>query len=63
MLHCASTKYRLPWQRVVGSRGVISLRGAEFAEQRRRLRAEGVAVDRSGRVDLDVYLWEPEDSV
>jgi methylated-DNA-protein-cysteine methyltransferase related protein len=42
----------VPWHRVVGAGGRISLRaGAGPLLQRRRLRAEGVAF-RSGRVDL-----------
>jgi len=39
----------LPWHRVVNASGRISLRGAAAREQRRRLRADGVRVDASGR--------------
>lgn len=61
ILHSQSDKYRLPWQRVIGADGRICLPpGRGFAEQRRRLRGEGVAVDGRGRVDLDVYRWRPE---
>jgi methylated-DNA-protein-cysteine methyltransferase-like protein len=61
ILHSQSEKYRLPWQRVIGADGRISLPpGRGFAEQRRRLRGEGVAVDGRGRVDLHVYRWRPE---
>ncbi len=61
ILHSQSEKYRLPWQRVIGADGRISLPpGRGFAEQRRLLRGEGVAVDGRGRVDLDVYRWRPE---
>jgi methylated-DNA-protein-cysteine methyltransferase-like protein len=61
ILHSQSEKYRLPWQRVIGADGRISLPpGRGFAEQRRRLRGEGVAVDDRGRVDLDAYRWRPE---
>jgi len=43
---------------VIGSRGRISLpRGRGFEEQRRRLAAEGVAVGRSGWIDLEVFQW------
>jgi methylated-DNA-protein-cysteine methyltransferase related protein len=43
---------RVPWHRVVGAGGRISLRpGRGPAEQRRRLRAEGVRF-RNGQVDL-----------
>ena len=41
---------KLAWHRVVNAAGRISLRGTAGREQRRRLRAEGVHVDASGRV-------------
>lgn len=60
ILHSSSETERLPWHRVIGSRGRISLpKGRGFAEQRRRLTAEGVSVDRTGRIDLEVFQWEP----
>ena len=60
VLHSSSAKDRLPWQRVINSRGGISLkRGHGFEEQKRRLLREGVRVDSRGRVDLDVFQWEP----
>jgi methylated-DNA-protein-cysteine methyltransferase-like protein len=58
ILHSQSGKYRLPWQRVIGANGRISLRpGKGFFEQRRLLREEGVTFDRSGRVDLKKFRW------
>ncbi|OGD19411.1 MAG: hypothetical protein A2Y70_08700 [Candidatus Aminicenantes bacterium RBG_13_64_14] len=60
LLHSSSAKDRLPWHRVIGGRGRISLpRGCGFETQLRRLRAEGVNVPPSGRIDLGRYLWEP----
>ena len=60
VLHSSSAKDRLPWQRVINSRGGISLkRGRGFEEQKRRLLKEGVHVDSRGRIDLDVFQWEP----
>ena len=41
----------LPWQRVVGSGGAIKLSGESAAEQRFRLRMEGVTF-RGARVDM-----------
>src|ERR1039458_6951635 len=41
----------LPWHRVVGSGGAIKLRGEQGAEQRFRLRMEGVTF-RGARVDM-----------
>lgn len=60
ILHSSSDAARLPWHRVIGSRGRISLgRGRGFEEQRRLLAGEGIAVDRAGRIDLEIYQWEP----
>ncbi|NVB37733.1 MGMT family protein [Pseudenhygromyxa sp. WMMC2535] len=42
----------LPWQRVLGAGGRISLEGAAGRRQRRLLEAEGVEFRASGRVDL-----------
>ena len=59
VLHSSSEKDRLPWQRVINSRGGISLkRGNGFEEQKRLLLMEGVRVDRLGRIDLDAFQWE-----
>jgi methylated-DNA-protein-cysteine methyltransferase-like protein len=51
----------LPWHRVLASPGRIAaaLQGSEAgAEQRRRLRAEGVDVDARGRVSLARHGWQ-----
>jgi len=61
VLHASSDKDRLPWHRVINSRGGISLRrGRGFEKQRRLLLQEGVHVSRSGRVALEEFQWEPE---
>jgi methylated-DNA-protein-cysteine methyltransferase related protein len=60
VLHSSSAKDRLPWHRVINSRGGISLeRGRGFEEQRRRLLQEGVRVSLSGRIALEEFRWEP----
>jgi len=49
----------LAWFRVLNGQGRISPRPtAGYAEQKRRLRADGVEVDARGRVDLKRYLWD-----
>jgi len=45
----------VPWQRVVGAGGKISLPGSR---QRDLLEQEGVVFDEKGRIDLDTYSWE-----
>lgn len=73
ILHSSAEKAGLPWHRVIGAAGRISLpRGRRrgtcpsaarpqggFEEQKMRLLAEGVAVGPGGRVDLERYRWEP----
>ena len=60
VLHSLSRKERLPWHRVINSRGSISLpRGGGFEKQRALLRAEGVAVTTKGTVDMKRHLWVP----
>ena len=54
------TSANVPWQRVVNSQGRISIRHREATanKQAEMLRAEGVAVDGNGRIDLSIHLWE-----
>ncbi len=60
ILHSSSASAGLPWHRVIGGGGAISLpRGRGFEEQKRRLLAEGVVVGPRGRIDLKRYRWEP----
>jgi len=47
----------LPWYRVVGSGGAIMLTGEDAAEQRFRLRMEGVTF-RGARVDMKAHEHE-----
>lgn len=56
---------RIPWHRVVNAQGRISTRapsivGGEGSLQRALLEAEGVVFDRTGRIDLNRYLWKPK---
>ena len=52
-------KSEVPWHRVINSQGKLALRsdGKPDPEQRRRLRAEGVHLDRLGRIDFAVVAW------
>lgn len=51
----------LPWFRVLGAGGKISLLGAARKRQMTRLRAEGVKVNAAGRVSLAKFGWQPDD--
>ena len=60
VLHSLSEGEKLPWHRVIGATGRISLApGAGGAEQARRLKREGVAVGADGKVDLVRFRWRP----
>ena len=49
----------VPWHRVINARGEISLRPTTgYHEQRARLKAEGVRINRAGKIDLKKYLWK-----
>ncbi|PKN78936.1 MAG: DNA methyltransferase [Candidatus Cloacimonetes bacterium HGW-Cloacimonetes-1] len=56
ILHSCSTKYGLPWHRVVRSSGEIALDPeAGGALQRSLLEAEGVVFGTNGRIDMKKY--------
>jgi methylated-DNA-protein-cysteine methyltransferase-like protein len=53
----ANCPEEVPWQRVVNSKGEISLRpGAE--EQHRLLEEEGIQFNERGRIDLKTFGWK-----
>jgi methylated-DNA-protein-cysteine methyltransferase related protein len=59
-LHNLPSGSRVPWHRVINSRGEISPRSAGDSHelQRMLLEAEGVEIDLRGRIDLKVYRWQ-----
>ncbi|WP_419176944.1 MGMT family protein [Desulfosediminicola sp.] len=60
ILHSSSKKFHLPWHRVVNKEGKISLpKGRGYEEQRALLIHEGVKFNKR-HIDLDRYLWTPE---
>jgi methylated-DNA-protein-cysteine methyltransferase-like protein len=50
----------IPWQRVVNSKGYISIRGARHnkVQQAELLQAEGVEVSEDFHIDMEAYLWQ-----
>ena len=50
----------IPWQRVVNAQGRISIVNRETSanDQAERLRSEGIDVDQTLRINLDIFLWE-----
>jgi methylated-DNA-protein-cysteine methyltransferase-like protein len=62
ILHSCSEKEKLPWHRVVNSKGTISLKpGKGYEKQKEMLKNEGVVFEEKGRIDLERYLWEPNE--
>ena len=60
ILHSCSEKHRLPWQRVINSRGSISLpAGGGYELQKQLLEQEGICFEDEDRIDLNRFLWSP----
>jgi methylated-DNA-protein-cysteine methyltransferase related protein len=56
ILHSMSEKYKLPWHRVINSKGQIVINSDEsYNEQILNLEMEGVEVSSKGVVDLEKY--------
>jgi methylated-DNA-protein-cysteine methyltransferase related protein len=55
----ASVKPELgvPWQRVINSQGLISLKGSSGDLQRQLLLDEGIEFNARGRIDLSEFGW------
>lgn len=61
VLHSSSEKYSLPWHRVVNRNGEISQRPSDgHIYQRVLLEMEGIVFDAKGRIDLSLFLWQPD---
>ncbi len=62
ILRSLRSESKIPWFRVVNSKGEISSRGNPDSElyQRRKLDSEGVEFDDRGRVALNSFRWKPE---
>jgi methylated-DNA-protein-cysteine methyltransferase-like protein len=54
-------KEKLPWHRIIGSQGKISLKpGQGYELQKSMLEKEGIVFDIRGRVDFESFLWQPK---
>ncbi len=60
ILHSCSTTYKLPWHRVINSKGRISFdkTSFNFRQQKRKLEAEGVLLSSDGQLDLTKFKWK-----
>lgn len=58
ILHALSGKEKLPWHRVINSKGGISLKPRHGYElQKQLLEDEGIVFDDDDRVDLKRFCW------
>ncbi len=58
VLHACSHKDKLPWHRVINSKGTISLKfGQGYEIQKNLLQKEGVKFKENDAVDFGRYLW------
>ena len=61
-LHASSPHHGLPWHRVLGAGGRLTLAKLDpdgALTQRLRLEAEGVRFTSRGRVDMSAHQWRP----
>lgn len=60
VLHSCSSKYQLPWHRVIGGSGKISIPKNQpgYLRQKEKLQAEGIEFGLRDQIDLDVYQWQ-----
>jgi methylated-DNA-protein-cysteine methyltransferase-like protein len=64
VLHSMSSKFDLPWHRIINAQGSISApKEAHDKANRQRtlLEVEGVRFDETGKVDFSIVRWFPED--
>ena len=60
ILHSSSRKDRLPWHRVINSKGRISLQpGFGYETQKSLLLKERIVFDKDDTVDFERFLWSP----
>ena len=59
VLHTCSTKYQLPWHRVIGASGKISIPKDQsgYHRQKKKLQSEGIAFGLSDTINLSIYQW------
>ncbi|MEE8417765.1 MAG: MGMT family protein [candidate division Zixibacteria bacterium] len=60
ILHSSSRKEKLPWHRVINSKGRISLQpGFGYEEQKNLLVKEGIEFADDDTIDFERFLWQP----
>ncbi|WP_223788485.1 MGMT family protein [Marinicella meishanensis] len=59
VLHSCSQKYQLPWHRVIGAGGRITIPKDLPSHQRqlKKLQSEGIQMGLGDTIDLSIYQW------
>ncbi|MCX7553434.1 MGMT family protein [Marinicella sp. S1101] len=59
VLHTCTSKYQLPWHRVIGAAGKISIPKDQpgYTKQKKKLEEEGVLFGLGDTIDLNQYRW------
>ncbi|MEH7111461.1 MGMT family protein [Neobacillus niacini] len=61
-LHSMSKKHRLPWHRVINTKGQIAIQDDDsYHEQLFSLESEGVEIGLNGIIDLKKYQYHPSE--
>lgn len=60
VLHTCSSKYQLPWHRVIGAAGKISIPKDQpgYRKQKQKLESEGIEFGLNDLIDLKVFQWQ-----
>lgn len=58
ILSSMSSKYSLPWHRVINGKGKISLPDPGYSIQKTKLEEEGIIFDSQDTISLEKYLWK-----
>ena len=60
ILHAMSKKHKLPWHRVINSKGEISIKDDEsYTLQTLILQSEGVDISKGHYINLEKYQFHP----
>lgn len=57
-MHALPRGSKVPWHRILGSTGRISLPGPAGRRQRELLEAERIRFNPAGKIDLKKYRWK-----
>jgi methylated-DNA-protein-cysteine methyltransferase related protein len=65
ILHSMSAKHRLPWYRVINSKGEIGFKDSDsefFSSQKQFLEVEGIVFEKNYVINLKRYQFHPDEA-